>query len=836
MIKPGSQRPVVRPAPSSDFLDRIVNVVRNLYNSVDNPRAVFGGLAAGIILAFLVILVVDFYRVRSLASFQPNVPTKIYDKNGILISELFRQKREVVSIKRMPRDLLDAFVAIEDNEFHDHFGINPKGIVRAFFINVFSGRIRQGGSTITQQLSKILLTSRERSIYRKIKEAFIALMIELFYTKEEILELYLNQIFLGHGTYGVESASEFYFNKHVWQLNLAECAILASLPSSPNTLSPIRYPERSIERHKIVLAKMVEMGYITIPEAERAFLGFWPDYLYYINELPPSINTWSARVDRAPWFSEYVRRMLIRTYGEEKIFDEGLQVYTTLDITKQEPAQRLLKEVLERQTSVSGNLLFKKDDYVIDHYSDTVDLLSMLFSISPLVKTGSVEIKRVNDYLKEQVVDSLTLVNYLSGGDNLGEVIDGYRTGFAGDREFQEVEGCLISIDHRTGYIEALVGGSEFTSINQLNRVMQSIRQPGSAIKPLLYAAAMESRKFTPATTVLDSPLVYLDTEGGDWIPENYEGGYYGLLRLRKALALSINVASLKIADGLGITTVMKYYSKLLKLSGDEAKRRIPRNFSIALGSLEVSPYELTRAYAIIANGGKDVIPFSVRYVKDRRGTMLENNEEEIRKRLQKMSSDGSIQVIRPDTAQIMISMLQSVISSGTGQSASLGRPAGGKTGTTNNWKDAWFVGFVPQLTTGIWMGYDKLGLSLGAGQAGGAIVAPLWGEYMRAAMQNEPAAGFPAYAGLSEREVCAVSGLVPTSSCGETVMEVFIPGTEPEEKCELCAEGGSRPKLTHKGPKENISEGQREAIMKNIKKRKDGSSVLNNIGNDLLK
>ncbi|MGV7927821.1 MAG: penicillin-binding protein 1A [Spirochaetota bacterium] len=800
-----------------------------------NPRSLLVGIAIGVLCAFIIILVVDFFRVRSLASFEPKVPTKIFDKNGVLVAELFRQKREVVPLSKIPKNLAHAFVAIEDNEFYEHFGINPKGIARAFFINVFSGRIRQGGSTITQQLSKILLTSGERSIYRKVKEAFISIMMEIFYTKDEILTLYLNQIFLGHGAYGVQSASQFYFNKNVWELNLAECALLASLPSSPNNLSPIRFPERSLERHKIVLAKMVEAGYITIPQAEKAYLDFWPDYLYYINELPPTMNTWSSRIDKAPWFTEYVRRMLVKKYGEEKVYEEGLLVYTTMDLTKQLAAQKVLPPALKRQTAVSGSLAFRREDQITENYGPLIDVFSLLFNCNPFRRTGSLEVKKVNDALKERVIDELEIINYLTGGDALGETIQHYRVGYADDKDYQKVEGCLISIDHRTGYIEAMMGGSEFTSGNQLNRAMQSMRQPGSAVKPLLYAAAMESKKFSPATAVLDSPLVYLDTEGGDWVPENYEGEYYGLLRLRKALSLSINVISIRIADALGIEYVMRFYGKLLKLSPEDTRRRVPRNFSIALGSFEVSPFELARAYAIIANGGKDVIPFSVRSVKDRNGRVLENNEEEITALIRKREENGTIQVLQPATAQIMISLLQSVISSGTGSAASIGRAAAGKTGTTNNWKDAWFCGFSPSLTTCIWMGYDKLGLSLGIGQAGGAVVAPAWGDYMRDALRNDEGFGFPQYAALSEKQVCAISGLTLSSSCRNSISEVFIPGTEPDEECTMCRDGLHEMKVLQKGPRENISGNQKQSIMKNIKKKKGADRILDKVGNDLL-
>jgi len=810
-----------------DFFNAIITRFREF-------RLILGGIAVGLIIAFCVILVIDFYRVKALANFKPSVTTKIFDKNGILISELFRQKREVVPIEKIPKELIEALIAIEDNEFHDHFGINIKGIVRAFFINVFSGSIRQGGSTIPQQLAKILLTSRKRNIYRKIKEAFIAIMIEVNYTKEEILSLYLNQIFLGHGTYGVESASRLYFNKHVWELNPAECALMASLPSSPNVLSPIRHPKRSMQRHKVVLAKMVEMGFMKIPDAEKAYLDFWPDYLNYISDIAPSLNTWSSRIDRAPWFTEFIRRKLVKQYGDEMVYDKGLLVYTTLDLSKQIAGQEVLSRALEKQTGESAKLAFKNEDYIIDNYSKMVNMFSLLFDVPPLSRTGSRKVMKINDYMQENIADELDMVNYCAGFDTISDFLDMYRSSYYKDKDFQKVEGCLISINHNNGYIEALVGGSEFTSINQLNRVIQAKRQPGSAIKPLLYSAAMESGNFSPATAVLDSPIIYLDNEGGDWLPENYEGEYYGLIRLRSALAMSINVVSIRIADALGIDYVLKYYSRLLKMDDAEMKRRVPRNFSIALGSFEVSPYELTRAYSIIANGGRDVIPFSIRYIEDREGKILENREEDVKKAIEKKRKEGSLQLLNSETAQIMVSMLKSVVGGGTGSGASIGRPAAGKTGTTNNWKDAWFVGFVPQITTGIWIGYDKLGLSLGIGQSGGSVAAPVWGDYMRRALKNEKASDFPVFAPLTEAEVCKRSGLLPSENCSQRIKEFFGKKTIPEKVCEMCENFNDDFELAKKGPRDNISQKQKQAVIRNIMKNRD-DSIIDNVDNDLL-
>ncbi|HPP50023.1 MAG TPA: PBP1A family penicillin-binding protein [Spirochaetota bacterium] len=817
---------------AGDFFVRIINFFEDILYALElrfgNVRPIIIGIIAGAVIAFTVILVIDFYKVRALAHYTPYQTTKIYDKNNVLVAEFFREKREVVPLKRIPPYVVQAFIAMEDNEFYEHFGINPKGIVRAFFVNLVSGRVKQGGSTITQQLAKILLTSGERSLYRKVKEAFISLMIELFYTKDEIMEMYLNQIFLGHGTYGVESAAKFYFGKHVWDLNLAECSLLATLPSAPNVLSPLKNPRLSMERHRVALAKMVDMGFITVPQAEKAYLDFWPDYLAYINDLPPTMTTWSSRVNKAPWFTEHIRRILVAKFGEKAVYEDGLTVYTTLDVDKQQCAQRLLKDAVEKQTVVSRSLAFDNDEYVSNRFADEVNLLNMLFGLPAIKSSGSAEKRKFNRYMKDGLLWELQALNLIAGLDTVEDALQQYFEGSWDQKEFMNVEGCLISINPTNGYIEAMVGGSDFTSTNQLNRVMQSKRQAGSAIKPLLYTAAIDSKKFTAATTIMDSPILYLDLEGGDWIPENYEGEYYGLVTLRRALALSINVVSVRIADALGIDTVLNYFAKLLKLSRNELKERVPRNFSIALGSFEVSPFELSRAYAIIANNGKNVIPYSIRYVQDKAGNIIYNPEEEIMAELAQQEKDGTIQIIPPEVARIVISLMQSVISSGTGRGAAIGRPVAGKTGTTSNYRDAWFVGFTPQLVTGIWMGYDGKGLSLGPGQSGGAVVAPVWGQYMSCALQKEPVLDFGVYGNITTVKVCAESGLLPSYSCKKVIDELFIPGTEPQEECTKCATGSPLP--TTKIPHINVSEKQKEQILKKMKKKDD--TILDSIDN----
>ncbi|MGL4369162.1 MAG: penicillin-binding transpeptidase domain-containing protein, partial [Spirochaetota bacterium] len=441
-----------------------------------------------------------------------------------------------------------------------------------------------------------------------------------------------------------------------------------------------------------------------------------------------------------------------------------------------------------------------------------------------------------NDYFQENILDSADMLSFMYGAEEVGTFMDDYRGEYIQTKEFQNVEGALITLNHQNGYIEAMVGGSSFTSQNQLNRAMQARRQTGSSIKPILYAAAFDTKKFTPATAVLDSPLVFLDSEGGDWIPENYDEDYQGLVRLRVALAKSINVVSIRIAETIGIQTVVDYYAKLLHFNDTEKINRIPRNYSIALGSLEVSPYELARAYGVIARGGTDFIPYAIRQVKDIHGNVLDDPEKDVLKQIETMRSKGYGEILKPASAQAMISMLQTVMSGGTGGAASIGRPAGGKTGTTNNWKDAWFVGFTPDITTCIWVGYDKLGMSLGTGQTGGGIAAPAWGKYMRMAVQGEPVRDFPVYGGLESASVCDRSGLKPSASCKTVISEVFVPGTVPQEECALCQQGGGLlpSELSRKGPKEDVVKKQREQIQKAIQQNKS-SSVIDNVGSDLL-
>lgn len=787
--------------------------------------------AAGILsFIFCIMLVVDFIKVRELAEFTPDTTTRLYDRNGELISELFKEKRDVVKYEDMPQNLVNAFVAMEDNDFYSHIGINPKAIIRAMLVNASSLSIKQGGSTITQQLAKVLMTSGKRTIFRKVKDVFLALMIDAYYDKNKIMELYLNQLYLGHETYGVQAASMFYFRKNVRDLNLAQCALLATLPSAPQRYSPIVNLKRSRQMHLLALAKMADMGFITVKEGEKAFADFWDNYYYDINMRSPSDNAWSMRVDKAPWFTEYVRRQLIKDMGEEEVYSSGLKVYTTLDLRKQLAANDVMESALKQQNAVSSQLLFMKEDIITEQYSAEAEMFTLLFGLNSLSNKGSLENKKINDAFKQDFLDETELINFFAGSANLAGTLSEYSFNNFQDKDFLKVQGALISVNQNNGYIEAMIGGSTFERLNQLNRSVQSFRQPGSSIKPLLYAAAFEKGDFSPASSFFDSPAFYLDSEGGDWTPENYEGGYNGMMTLRRALAMSINVISVKLAEAIGIQNVMNYYASFFSMNGAEAKRRIPRNFSIALGSIDVTPLEMTRAYGAIANGGLEVFPCSILYVKNRKGEMIKNYTEDHKKEMSKQR-----RIIEAATSQIMISMLQSTINAGTGGGAYPGRPACGKTGTTSGWRDAWFVGFTPEVTTAIWFGYDTQGISLGPGQTGGGIAAPTWGRYMRQALASYPVQSFPQYAGLESLKVCAFSGMLPSPDCTELIDEVFIPGKTAKETCKFCADRKNGFNLDIKGPKESIVEKNKTEINSGIKSLK-GDRVLDNIGEDLLK
>jgi penicillin-binding protein 1A len=623
----------------------------------------------------------DLPSIGALRNYKPATVTRIFAEDGEVIGEFFYERREVVSLDRIPNHLIQAFVAGEDSRFFQHKGLDYLAIFRAFVRNMFSGEIVQGGSTITQQVVKSLLLSPERSFARKIREAILAYRIEKYLSKEEILFLYLNQIYLGHGAYGVAAAAESYFAKTVEDLNIAESAVLAGLPQAPSRYSPYHHAQQAKKRQVYILNRMAEEGFISPGEATKAAQT---PYFIRSNEKPA--------VERAPHLVEYVRRYVEEKYGKDALYREGLQVFCSIDLHFQEVAQEAVEAGLKE--------IEKREKY------STAGMPSI-------------------------------------------------------------PEGALICFDLETGYVKAMVGGRDFRK-SQFNRVTQARRQTGSAFKPIVYASALD-KGFTPASIIVDSPVVF---EWGDnkWKPKNYEGKFSGPTTLRNALAHSVNIVTVKIAQEVGVQYIRNYAQKL------GISSPLHSTLSMALGSSSVTLYELTRAYSVFANQGNFLKPVFVKKILDRDGNLLEENFPF--SYFEESPEEG--QVITPQTAFLMTYLLEGVVQHGTGWRAkSLGRPVAAKTGTTDQFMDAWFIGYTPELITGVWVGFDEE-RSLGENETGARAASPIWVAFMSKILKDKPRKEFSVPEGLEFTMIDPNTGYVSLGK--EGILECFKEGTKPTQ------------------------------------------------------
>ncbi|MBR9982032.1 MAG: penicillin-binding protein 1A [Desulfatitalea sp.] len=728
----------------------------------------------------------DLPKISSLNDYHPPIITTVHADDGRLIAEFFRERRIVLPLEQMPQQLRQAFIAAEDARFYKHQGIDLVSILRAFYKNLEAGTIVQGGSTITQQVTKSFLLTPERSYERKIKEAILAYQIDRTFTKDEVLFLYLNQIYLGHGAYGVEAAAQNYFGKSVTELNLAECAILAGLPQAPSRYSPFHYPDRAKQRQIYVLNRMVDEGYIDQVEASEA-IGVTLD-------IHPRRNLY---LEQVPVYSEHVRRYLEGRYGSDVLYTEGLKVHTAVNIDMQKASEAQvnqgLKE-LDQREGYRGPL----QQLSADDIEPFLEAQQQSLEEAPLVAGGSARAVVV------EVNDRTGRVTVRMGADQGVILLDDMRWArkpnpdvafqaarlarpsqalAAGDvvlvalvaqdpdsgiwqlqlDQTPLAQAALMCIEAETGLVKAMVGGRDFME-SQFNRAIQSRRQPGSAFKPIIYAAALD-RGYTPASVIIDSPIVFQDMEQDTtWKPRNYGEKFYGPTLLREALAQSRNVVTIKMLQDIGIDYAIDYARKL-GITSD-----LSRDLSIALGSSGVSLLELVRAYAVFANQGHLVEPAFITKVEDRYGNILEEMNPERRK------------VLEESTAYIMTSLLEGVVKFGTGQRMrALKRPVAGKTGTTNNLLDAWFVGYSPRYVTGVWVGYDQE-KSMGRGETGGRAAGPIWLGYMEQILKNEPVRIFPVPEGVVFAKIDADTGLLPIPESKNTVFECFKEGTAPVE------------------------------------------------------
>ncbi|GBF49490.1 membrane carboxypeptidase/Penicillin-binding protein [Leptospira ryugenii] len=765
----------------------------------------------------------DFFRLKNALNY--DIPSILYaigeDGKYEPIAEYYKFSRIPVLLSALPEEnnpnakdhknkVIQCFLSTEDNQFYSHSGIDLKGIARAFVVNILAGRVKEGASTITQQVARLKYLSTERSIGRKAREAWLAGLLELAFTKDQILEVYLNEIPLGHGTIGVGAASRFYFRKEIQEVTWGEAAILASLTTRPTQFSPLTNPISSIGKVRVVFRKLVENGRLTVEEAEKEYAHLM-EYYQNLNRSPND-SAFSDRINRFPYVTEYIRKNLIRNIGKDKLYNGGLKIYSTIQIRHQEEAEKALKIALQQQTLESNQRAFRNIDAFDDQFGSSYAIISDLFDLPDFKFHISRSERTFQSSYQEELRDVFSSLNLLVGDDVIADFIDKNYSNQTTQDHLLPVEGSLIAMRPNTGYITAIVGGSGFRSDNQQIRSFQAFRQPGSSFKPILYAAALDysgknpdpEKNVTPATLFADSPLQYLMDDGDEWAPENYSSEYSGFVLLRKALEQSKNSVAVRVLEQIGLSHIMDTLRGLLQLNG----RDIPYNFSVSLGSFELTPYELTRAYAALASGGKTVNPLSVLYVESQDGSILKDFRTEF-------SESDRKQVISPEAAFLITDMMADVIQSGTGKSAlayGLNRKAYGKTGTTNNFRDAWFVGYTPELVASVWIGYDVGTISLGRGVTGGRVSAPIWGRFMARSLDREPRADFPwaKDLNLSKRSICLMSGKLPGPQCREIQEESFITSTVPKE---ICNEHGGQwnlpdePKRTNPEPKPKLDQ-----------------------------
>jgi penicillin-binding protein 1A len=715
--------------------------------------------------------------VEELKQYKAVPGTKVYADDDTLIGELKIEKGVYVTLNRMPQHLLDAVVAVEDSRFLKHKGIDYLAIVRAAVKDVLHVGLKEGGSTITQQLAKITFLTPEKTLQRKVREAALAMKIEKKLDKKEILELYLNRVYLGHGAYGMEMASRVYFGKSVTQITLPEAALLAGLIKAPATYSPYNNLAKAKDRQETVLGRMEEEGYIKRAEKERAI------------KQPLYLSTIRKGVEANNYFVEYVRKYLEERYGADAVYKGGLNVHTTLDKRAQAAAARALQEGLRELDKRRGwrGRIEHRDVNVEKEMKRRDSVTSLIATTGDIVPGVVLKVGAKEAILKARgVTGKLTLENARWAASRLdpktgktsqmtnftldrilkvGDVVKvGFRSAKGAMAELTleqepEAEGALVGIDPNTGFIRALVGGYDYSK-SEFNRAVFARRQPGSAFKPVIYAAAMDNG-FTPASVIVDETVVYKGGPKGDWSPENYDHKHYGPTRLREALAYSRNVVTVKLVDAMGVSKVIDFARKI-GISSD-----MPHDLSIALGSLSVTPLELAGGYSVFAGGGMKMKPIAVKYVSDTQGRILESNEPE------------GDQVITQETAFLITSMMEDVVNYGTGWRAkALGRQVAGKTGTTNDYRDAWFVGYVPDMLAAVWVGFDDM-RPLGQQETGARAASPIWVSFMKAIEIGEH--GFMMPDGIVTYPVDPGNGLLARDA-GSGVREYFKRGTQPRD------------------------------------------------------
>jgi penicillin-binding protein 1A len=750
----------------------------------------------------------DLPDYRQLADYQPPTVTRIHAGDGRLLAEYAQEKRVFVPVEVMPKRLIQAFLAAEDKNFYSHPGIDPLGILRALSTNLLQfGQNRRpvGASTITQQVAKNFLLSNEVTYERKVKEALLALRIERAYTKDQILELYLNEIYLGLGSYGVAAASLNYFNKSLDELTTAEAAFLAGLPKAPSRYHPQKEPAEAKGRRDWVISRMLILGYI---DQQEAAIATAEPLVMHLRD--------ATDVVKADFFTEAVRRKLVDDYGESALYGGGLSIRTTVAPDYQALADHALRDGLityDRRTGWRGPKAHLADPADWRTQLAAIDRrdgrpswqLALVTEVRPEAATiglldGTVgEVPLAEVTWARQPLPAGKLGPEITSVDQVLRVLDviwveavpvkpqaegATAPGAAqyGLRQTPEVEGALVALDPHNGRVLAMTGGFSYAR-SEFNRATQALRQPGSALKPFVYLAGLESG-YTPSSIFLDAPIV-IEQGGnqGKWKPANYTRRFYGPSTLRLGIEKSRNLMTVRLADAVGMDKVVEMVGRF------GLERGMGYNLASALGASETDLLTLTTAYAMLVNGGKRIQPALIERIQDRHGRTVMRRDQRPCPECQEVGwveqptpllEDQRPQVIDPARAYQMVNLLQGVVERGTGRrAAEIGKPIAGKTGTSNDSRDAWFVGFTPDLVVGVYVGYDQP-RSLGDEETGSSAALPVFVEFMEEALKDKPATPFRVPSGVRLVRVDAQTGLLPSASSSSVILEAFLPGTEP--------------------------------------------------------
>jgi penicillin-binding protein 1A len=729
----------------------------------------FFSISIGSLFGFFLSYLNRLPQLEQSETFRPNVPGQVYSSDGKLIEEFAVEKRVLLrSIDEISPYLRNALVAVEDAHFYQHPGVDPWGILRAFYVNLKTGRVVEGGSTLTQQLAKMLFLKPEKTMERKLQEAMLAVQLERRYTKDEVFLLYCNQIYLGHGIYGVQAAANYFYGKPAKDLTLEEAALIAALPKAPENFSPYTHADQALKRRNHVLQRMVEEKFISKAQGDVAL------------NSPLTVRTVVPKISVAPYFTEEIRKDLEEKYGYSGIYESGLQIYSTLMRAMQMAAEKALEKGLRTLDKRHGfrkiSTILKEDEiekFRSPDWSDTFEQDSIVKGVVTDVSPRKVEVKigsQTIDLLPEGWTwtgrkDPASIFSRGSVTDfRIKEIQNGQIASIVLDQE-PIVDGALVAMDIKTGKVLALIGGSDFTK-KKFDRATQAYRQTGSSFKPFIYAAAFE-RGFTPSDVLVDAPISFYDPwTKQTWAPQNYTGDFLGPMTLRRALELSRNTIAVKLLEQIGVKYAIHYIENF------EITKNMQPYLPLALGASDSTLIDMVRAYGAFANQGLMMRPYFVDRVLDRDGNLLEQN------------LPAAKEVMRADVAYLMTDVLQGVIRRGTAVKAkSLNRPLAGKTGTTDDCTDAWFIGYTPSLVVGVWVGYDEK-KSLGKKETGAEAALPIWISFMDETLKDKPIEEFQATSNIVTVAIDRHTGLRATPDCTDVILESFVAGTEPKEYC----------------------------------------------------